>query len=354
MNLYPPTNRLHALKLPAFVASLVVALVGLQVAAGALPPVPGGRDLWSFVQHTDPIVVTFSALRLLALVLCWYLLASSLLGVLARLTRITLLVRAVDVVTLPSVRRLLRGVAGMSLATSLAAGGVGTGAVIVAARPTPAIAAPALVFQAAAGSPNMRVIDEPPATPPVTMRVIDEPPATPPVTMRVIEEPGAPPGDAGSMPPTDRPTMRVLDEPVAAPTIDAPSPTTTTTTPATTGLVPPTTAMPPSTSVPSLPSPTVTAAEPAPLPAPATDAPTTSPAPPPTPTPPPATWTITPGDHLWHVAETALHRAWGRTPSDAETASYLQRLVAENRSVFAVPGNADLVFAGQVFTLPAP
>jgi hypothetical protein len=61
---------------------------------------------------------------------------------------------------------------------------------------------------------------------------------------------------------------------------------------------------------------------------------------------------IQPGDHLWHVSVATLRAARGRPPTDAETATYLDELIARNQSVFAVPGDPDLVFPGQVFELP--
>jgi nucleoid-associated protein YgaU len=67
----------------------------------------------------------------------------------------------------------------------------------------------------------------------------------------------------------------------------------------------------------------------------------------------PATWTIAPGDHLWHVAEQTLSDAWGREPTDAEVAPYWDALVEHNRATLAVPGNPDLVYPGQIFELPA-
>jgi hypothetical protein len=63
-------------------------------------------------------------------------------------------------------------------------------------------------------------------------------------------------------------------------------------------------------------------------------------------------WVIEPGDHLWKVAGTTLRRATGRVPTDPEVLHYVERLVAANRSVLRVPGDADLVYPGQRFTLP--
>lgn len=69
--------------------------------------------------------------------------------------------------------------------------------------------------------------------------------------------------------------------------------------------------------------------------------------------PPPDTWTIRPGDHLWGVARATLANR-GLDRSDAATASYLQTIIEANAEVFVVPGEPDLVYAGQVFVLPDP
>jgi len=69
-------------------------------------------------------------------------------------------------------------------------------------------------------------------------------------------------------------------------------------------------------------------------------------------TPEAPTWTIAPGDHLWHVAEATLGFTLGRPPRPAAIATYLDLLIDQNLDVLAVPGQPDLVFPGQVFTLP--
>jgi len=67
----------------------------------------------------------------------------------------------------------------------------------------------------------------------------------------------------------------------------------------------------------------------------------------------PLTWTVAPGDHLWSIAERVLERELGRAPSEAEVVPYWHALIDANRAVFADPQNPDLIFAGQVLTLPA-
>lgn len=66
------------------------------------------------------------------------------------------------------------------------------------------------------------------------------------------------------------------------------------------------------------------------------------------------TWEVRRGDHFWSIAQRVLGRAWGRSPTVAEVDPYWRALVAENRPRLADPANVDLLFAGQVLTLPAP
>jgi hypothetical protein len=67
----------------------------------------------------------------------------------------------------------------------------------------------------------------------------------------------------------------------------------------------------------------------------------------------PATrYTVVSGDCFWTIADDLLHRTWGRAPTDAEIVPYWLRLIEVNRSELADPGNADLIFPGQVFTVP--
>lgn len=93
------------------------------------------------------------------------------------------------------------------------------------------------------------------------------------------------------------------------------------------------------------------------VPGPATtvwSAPTMAPEEPsPRPEPPTAsgTWTVEPGDTLWHVAEVTLAESLGHAPDTAEVARRLDELVALNTERLAVPGDPSLVFPGQVFLL---
>ena len=63
-------------------------------------------------------------------------------------------------------------------------------------------------------------------------------------------------------------------------------------------------------------------------------------------------WTVRPGECFWSIAADVLERAWSRPPSDAEIVPYWRTLIEENRSRLGDRDNADLIFPGQVFTLP--
>lgn len=69
---------------------------------------------------------------------------------------------------------------------------------------------------------------------------------------------------------------------------------------------------------------------------------------------PHAEWTVGPGDHFWSIAEQVLSQAWGRAPTDDEVVGYWNTLIAANSERLADPGNPDLIYPGQRFTVPAP
>jgi hypothetical protein len=297
--------------LVAWFAGLAAAIWLLQVAGrGVLapPPLTSLDGIGRWLEERDGVTVGFAVLRLLAVGVAWYLVVSTVVGLAVRLSGAGRMLRLADTATVPAVRRLLTGAAGL---------GVTATSVALAAVPLPA-------------GPLS-------AAPPASEPAPPEHPSPPAVMTRL------PDGTA---------TMRRLPA-------QEPSSTTTTAPPAPTATAPPTPAAPtttagPPTTVP--PPPTSTTAPPA-----GSTSPTAQPAPPAaTPTPPahasPAdegdTWTIEPGDHLWAVAEETLADAWGRAPDDDEVLGYWTVLVAVNRDRLADPGNPDLVFPGQVMVLP--
>lgn len=65
-------------------------------------------------------------------------------------------------------------------------------------------------------------------------------------------------------------------------------------------------------------------------------------------------WTVQAGDDFWHIATSTLTQRWKRAPSAAETDPYWRQLIDSNRALLADPSNPDLLFPGQVLSVPAP
>jgi len=67
---------------------------------------------------------------------------------------------------------------------------------------------------------------------------------------------------------------------------------------------------------------------------------------------PDTSYTVTPGDSFWSIAAQHVRSTTGIAPSDAEIARYWRVLIEANRHHLMVPGVPDLIYPGQVFTLP--
>ncbi len=65
-----------------------------------------------------------------------------------------------------------------------------------------------------------------------------------------------------------------------------------------------------------------------------------------------ATWTVVAGDHFWGVAEREVARRLGRTPTEREVAGWWRQLVAVNHDRLVDPENPDLILPGQVMRFP--
>ncbi len=305
-----PTRRLVLVAV-----ALTTTLVALLGTAPLLPPPPielrldgspfGGWGHW--LHELGPAGALMALIRVGALALTGYLLLVVTLELLALVTERRLIGSAVRLGVAPWARRLVRSAAGLGVATSIVAATLTTPYLPVA------LSSPAGALTVSTASPasgrRANVADLAP-----TMHRLDADPTSKPT------------GSTDTVPP---PTMHRLD--ADPPPTDSPS------------TLPPST-LPPSTvpdgprsssSLPANPS------APAPLAIPTKPSPAES----------SLTWTIAPGDHLWGVAAHTLASAWGRSPSDAEVDRYLGRLIAQNRSVLAVPDDPDLVLPGQVFVL---
>ena len=255
-----------------WVLGLGVALVTLHALGRSdlsAPPLGSLAGVKEWLDGRDTATAAFALLRVVALIIAWYLLVVTVLGLAARLLRSRRLVRLANASTLPAVRRLLGSMAGVGLYASTAT---------LAAAPLHAQHGQ----RPAASSTALNENDDAPAERSRARAVLRRLPDRTTVVMERIPHP---PGDGTA-------TMRVLDERPDPPTPPAPTPRT--------------------------------------------------------------TWTIQPGDHLWHVARAVLAETWQRAPADAEVLPYWRILIEHNRGRLVDPANPDLVYAGQIFELPRP
>lgn len=166
--------------LVAWVGALAAALAG-SIALGAThvlatPPLTRPGELAGWAAARSPVDAAFALLRVAVVVLAAYLLVATVLAVVVRLVRAGRLVGAVDVVTLPLVRRIVGSAFGVGL----------TGAVLTAVGPIVPTAVGDVRLAVSAGDPADAGADLPNSTPdlgPPTMRRVDEPqPAAAPAT----------------------------------------------------------------------------------------------------------------------------------------------------------------------------
>jgi len=147
-------NRSAAFRRTSAFSALLAFEVGAVVVLHRLGELPWLRvplgDLGPWLQATAPEDVLAAVARLVALAAAWWLLASTTLYVLARLSRIPAAIRAVGWLTLPAGRRAADQALALTLATSLVSGGANAAlAGPVALGPTRA--GPAVTFHDQAG-----------------------------------------------------------------------------------------------------------------------------------------------------------------------------------------------------------
>lgn len=169
MAMSAPTDRRRALVQVAAMVIGLVAAIGLLTWMGRGPlgvPSVLEPEAWRrWAAGKDAAVLVFAALRLITLVLAWYLLGATLVGAAARLLHSTRLMTVADVVTVPAVRRLLQSALGVGLATAALTAGSGS-----APPPAPAVSV------AAATLPDSDPVEMRPLT---TERIRMRPAATP-------------------------------------------------------------------------------------------------------------------------------------------------------------------------------
>lgn len=342
------------LRLTLWTAGLIGAIAGLyRLGSGDLggPPVrAGAAALGHWVTTRDPASVLMVLVRWLALGTAMYLLAVTVLALVAHASRAASLISLSDRITVPLVRRLVGSVLGVAVAAGPLAGAPSAWAARL--PPPPGVMLPA-------GGPADHAATAVETTAPAL--------APDPPTLRRL--------------PDNDPTTGIAPTTTLTPPASAPAPPSTTVAPTNTAsTTTPTTLAPPATTSPATTGSSATAASPAttePLAtaeAPASAAPptTTAPTGPPFATSapssiaapgatpaegpameaPPATWTVRPGESLWRIALLSLQAARRRPVSDAEVAPYWLSVVERNRASLPDPANADLLYVGMTVVLP--
>ncbi len=146
---------------PAATTLVVTAALGalLLGGQGALdwPPLSAPGEWRGWFTAREPAEAFVALLRLGALLLCWYLLAATAAGVLARLAGTHTLIRVTDAVSPSSVRAIVRWALGAGLAASTA----------LAASPAVAAGPPATAITLTRLPDPERPVAAPPVTPPV-------------------------------------------------------------------------------------------------------------------------------------------------------------------------------------------
>ena len=201
------------LRFLAGVGGLMVVALALWWSGKALPP-PSSldeRELTDWLGGTDPVVAAFALVRLAGLAVTGWIAvtgAVSLVVHLSRLRRVRWLRRLIDRLCLPVVRRLVHGVAGVTLTAAAMAPGP-AGALPTAATPTDLLrpdtatiltidAPPPLTAPILAGDHAVLVsLDLADPEPPTSM-VESTPTPAPPTTAAASPAGAEPPTEAGS------------------------------------------------------------------------------------------------------------------------------------------------------------
>lgn len=328
MNAEPGTRRMRLAPLLSWsLAQGAVAwwLLGAGGARLAAPPWnrPGTWAGWA--EARSPIDVTFTSLRLLALAAVVYLLVITAMGLTCRLIGRDSWIQATDRASLGLVRRLLDGAVGIGFtASALGLAAVPTVVHLASASAQVQVAAPASEATMSAAprygstATMLAMAAGPVPAGTATMSANVSPPLEPP------------PFSMGTAtmtaPPVDREVVASGTEPSGTATMTAGGPVAVADPPSTATMTAPPAGGPDTTTAP------------APV---AAAAPTAG-----------GTWTVAAGDHLWSIAERTITTE-GSAPTQDEISAYWLEVIAANHEALVDPGCPDLIFIGQVITLPA-
>lgn len=346
----------------------IIFVVGLH-ALGSIPRMQiDFSNFQEWLNLTPPEVALSASIRVLALVIAYWVLATSAIYIIARAFKIPGILRAMEFATLPFVRKAIDG----ALAATIIGGTVFGGAGAVFARsdnaskiaaptsvtttykdltklynPTPADDGPQVVAPSTAKAPSTSnnfagekaVTLSSPVQAPTAASTDDNHVPVPAGDSEVETETTV--AKTTPTPAEAEDTTTTLPKVVVPTTVRTPQPaeTTPTTTPKVT--VPTTRPTPqpstPTTTVPSVdvegervqrPNDTTTA------------------------TPVAAnSYTVVDGDNFWNIARDQVEKSLGRTPTNSEVANYWVKLIDANKGNIR-SGDASLIYAGEVFTLP--
>jgi hypothetical protein len=275
-------------------AGLLLVLARLGHGPLAAPQQASLAGLRSWAEVRTPVAIALAMVRLVALGIGGQVLVATGLTAAGAALRVSALVHVGDAISLPAMRPLVRRLAGVSLS----AGTLLTPAPHGAAATHRAPVVLERIDPSAAGSPAVltRISDLSAVPGSATLERLD--PGNGSATLTRVDRPRV--ADAGAASLTRLP--------------DGASPARS---------VPPT--------QPAVPAPDrIAPSTPGPLPVHS------------------STWTVQRGDHLWSIAESTLHDAWHRPPSELEVDRYWSAIVRANRQV----EHPDLIFPGQRIQLP--
>lgn len=115
-------TRRAGISLASYILAVVTALVGLHLlGSGGLSPPPftgGGRALQRWLEARNPAVAAFALIRSGVVIVSWYLLGTALAAVALRMVGAARAADALDAMSLPAARRLVRAAVGLSLTVS--------------------------------------------------------------------------------------------------------------------------------------------------------------------------------------------------------------------------------------------
>ena len=276
-----------------------------------------------WLDVTPPEIALVASIRLLALAISYWILTTSLLYMVARSMHIPGLLRALEITTVPGVRRMIDA----GLAASIIGGTVFGGAGAVFAQTSHQAQAQGSPAAVTAVQRDTRALYNPAAV------------------SRAAESEPVRDAQGNIIPTPAGVTATTPADPTTPPKVVVPSPSdapTTTPTPTTTPKVTVTTTTPPVVTVPRATTPPKVTVGGSQVERPV-DTQTSSQS--------TSTYTVVPGDNFWAIAKAQVAAKTGQEPSEAEVASYWVKLIDANRSSIR-SGDPDLIFPGEVFTLP--